>query len=321
MERIAVLTSGGDSPGMNAAVRAVVRCGIEAGMSVYGIERGYEGLIDGDFVEMDRRSVGDILQRGGTILKTARSSRFMTDEGIERAVRNLETFRIDALIVIGGNGSLAGALKLAEKYGVAVMGIPATIDNDLAYTDITIGFDTAVNTVLDAITRIRDTSSAHERTTVVEVMGRDCGDIALYSGMAGGAEIVLLPEVKMDINDVCRKILESVNSGKKHSVIIRAEGFYLSSQEVVETIAERTGRDVKLVVLSYIQRGGSPSFRDRMFATECGVKAVELLSSGIVNKALGMSDGIVMGFDLKEALEVEPVFQQEVYDALDVLSK
>ncbi|MBR2779458.1 MAG: 6-phosphofructokinase [Firmicutes bacterium] len=321
MERIAVLTSGGDAPGMNAAIRAVVRCGIEAGMTVYGIERGYEGLIDGDFVEMDRRYVGDILQRGGTILKTARSSRFMTEEGIARAVRNLETFRIEALVVIGGDGSFAGALKLAEQHGIAVMGIPATIDNDLGYTDITIGFDTAVNTVLDAITRIRDTSSSHERTTVVEVMGRDCGDIALYSGMAGGAEIVLLPEIQTDMSEVCRKVLESVNSGKKHSVIVRAEGFYLSSREVVDIIRERTGRDVKLVVLSYIQRGGAPSFRDRMFATECGVKTIELLQSGIVNKAMGMSSGAVMGFDLKEALQVETVFQQELYDSLDVLSK
>ena len=306
---------------MNAAVRAVVRCGIEAGMTVYGIERGYEGLIDGDFFEMTRRSVGDILQRGGTILKTARSKRFMTEEGIARAVRNLETFRVEALIVIGGDGSFAGALKLAEQHGIAVMGIPATIDNDLGYTDITIGFDTAVNTVLDAITRIRDTSFSHERTTVVEVMGRHCGDIALYAGMAGGAEIVLVPEIQTDMSDVCRKVLESVNCGKKHSVIVRAEGFYLSSQEVVNIIKERTDQDVKLVVLSYIQRGGSPSFRDRMFATECGVKAVELLKAGIVNKALGMSSGVVMGFDLKEALQVEQVFAKEVYDALDVLSK
>lgn len=306
---------------MNAAVRAVVRCGIEAGMEVYGVERGYEGLIDGDFVEMDRRSVGDILQRGGTILKTARSQRFMTKEGRERAVRNLETFRIEALIVIGGNGSFLGAKELTDEYGVAVMGIPGTIDNDLAYTDITIGFDTAINTVLEAITRIRDTSSSHDRTAVIEVMGRDCGDIALYSGLAGGAEIALLPEVDTDISEVCRRILEGVNRGKKHSIIIRAEGFHLSSQEVVQMISERTGRDVKLVVLSYLQRGGSPSFRDRMFATECGAKAIELLSAGLINKAIGMSNGRVMGFDLGEALQVEPEFRQNLYDALNVLSK
>ena len=185
MARIGVLTSGGDSPGMNAAVRAIVRFGIDRGMEVYGISRGYEGLIDGEIEKMERRSVGDILQRGGTILKTARSKRFMTEEGQERAVRNLETFRIDALVVIGGNGSYAGALELSKR-GVPVICLPGTIDNDLGYTDYTIGFDTAVNTVLDAITRIRDTSSAHERTTVIEVMGRHCGDIAIYSGLAGG---------------------------------------------------------------------------------------------------------------------------------------
>ncbi|MCI7685815.1 MAG: 6-phosphofructokinase [Eubacteriales bacterium] len=320
MARIGVLTSGGDSPGMNAAVRAIVRFGIDRGMEVYGISRGYEGLIDGEIEKMERRSVGDILQRGGTILKTARSKRFMTEEGQERAVRNLETFRIDALVVIGGNGSYAGALELSKR-GVPVICLPGTIDNDLGYTDYTIGFDTAVNTVLDAITRIRDTSSAHERTTVIEVMGRHCGDIAIYSGLAGGAEYVLIPEVEPDLNDISLKILEGVNKGRLHSIIINAEGSMYPSDVLVENLSERTGREVKLVVLSYLQRGGSPTLQDRLLATECGAKAVELIDNGIYNKAIGTVGGEIMGFDLEEALKQENCFDRRLYDAIGVLSK
>lgn len=320
MARIGVLTSGGDSPGMNAAVRAIVRFGIDRGMEVYGISRGYEGLIDGEIEKMERRSVGDILQRGGTILKTARSKRFMTEEGQERAVRNLETFRIDALVVIGGNGSYAGALELSKR-GVPVICLPGTIDNDLGYTDYTIGFDTAVNTVLDAITRIRDTSSAHERTTVIEVMGRHCGDIAIYSGLAGGAEYVLIPEVEPDLNDISLKILEGVNKGRLHSIIINAEGSMYPSDVLVENLSERTGREVKLVVLSYLQRGGSPTLQDRLLATECGAKAVELIDNGIYNKAIGTVGGEIMGFDLEEALKQENSFDRRLYDAIGVLSK
>lgn len=320
MARIGVLTSGGDSPGMNAAVRAIVRFGIDRGMEVYGISRGYEGLIDGEIEKMERRSVGDILQRGGTILKTARSKRFMTEEGQERAVRNLETFRIDALVVIGGNGSYAGALELSKR-GVPVICLPGTIDNDLGYTDYTIGFDTAVNTVLDAITRIRDTSSAHERTTVIEVMGRHCGDIAIYSGLAGGAEYVLIPEVEPDLNDISLKILEGVNKGRLHSIIINAEGSMYPSDVLVENLSERTGREVKLVVLSYLQRGGSPTLQDRLLATECGAKAVELIDNGIYNKAIGTVGGEIMGFDLEEALKQENSFDRRLYEAIGVLSK
>ena len=225
MKRIGILTSGGDCPGMNAVIRAATRYAIYFDMEIYGIHRGYEGLIDGEFEKLDRRSVADIMQRGGTSLRTARSERFMTPEGLERAARNLETYKINDLIVIGGNGSLTGALILSQKYGVNVIGIPGTIDNDLAYTDSTIGFDTALNTVLDAITRVRDTSSAHERTTIIEVMGRHCGDIALYAGLTGGAEYVLVPEFESDINDICQKIMEGVNAGKLHSIIIIAEGY------------------------------------------------------------------------------------------------
>ena len=321
MSRIAVLTSGGDSPGMNAAIRAIVRYGIDQGFTVYGVERGFEGLIEGDLHQMDRRSVGDILQRGGTILKTARSARFKTPEGKAKVAQTLETFRIDALIVIGGEGSMTGALELSKHHGTKVICIPGTIDNDLAYTDSTIGFDTAVNTVLDAITKIRDTSSAHDRTTIIEVMGRHSGDIALYSGLAGGAEFVLLPEVESDFNDLCQKIIEGKNNKKQHSVIIKAEGYPMDSQELTQKLVERTGKEVRLVVLSYLQRGGSPSFRDRVLATECGVMAIDLIKEGTMNKAIGTSQGVVQAFDLEEALKIEPEFNQRLYDSISVLSK
>ena len=321
MKRIAVLTSGGDSPGMNAAIRAVVRYGIDKGFTVYGIERGFEGLLEGSFVHMERRSVGDILQRGGTILKTARSERFKTDEGKAKAAQNLETFKIDTLIVIGGEGSMNGALELSKEYGVKVICMPGTIDNDLAYTDTTIGFDTAVNTVLDAITRIRDTSSSHDRTTIIEVMGRQSGDIALYSGLAGGAEYVLLPEVETDINDLCQKIIEGRNNKKQHSVVIKAEGYPMDSAELTRELAARTNREVRLVVLSYLQRGGAPSFSDRMLATECGIEAINLILQGVYNKAIGTVGGKIQSFDLEEALKVEPVFNQSLYDSIAILSK
>ena len=321
MKRIGILTSGGDCPGMNAVIRAATRYAIFFDMEIYGIYRGYEGLIDGEFEKLDRRSVADIMQRGGTALRTARSERFMTPEGLERAARNLETFKINDLIVIGGNGSLTGALVLSQKYGINVIGIPGTIDNDLAYTDSTIGFDTALNTVLDAITRIRDTSSAHERTTIIEVMGRHCGDIALYAGLTGGAEYELVPEFESDITDICQKIMEGVNAGKLHSIIIRAEGYPVSSLDLVKQVEERTSREVKLVVLSYLQRGGSPTFKDRMLATECGVMAVELIRDGEKNKAIGEKDGEVRAFDLEEALAEQREFRYDIYNAVDVLSK
>jgi 6-phosphofructokinase 1 len=320
MRRIGVLTSGGDSPGMNAAVRAVVRCGIDAGLEVYGIYRGYEGLLDGEIEELDRRSVGDILHRGGTILKTARSERFKTPEGLERAETVLRTFGIEGLVIIGGDGSLRGGLDLSKR-GIKVMGLPGTIDNDLGYTDFTIGFDTAVNTVLEAVSKIRDTSSSHERTTVIEVMGRRCGDIALYSGLAGGAEAVLIPEVRSSVNDICMKILMSANKGKEHSIIINAEGSGISSQELVDQITEKTGRDTRLVVLSYLQRGGTPTLSDRTLATLCGAKAVKLLAEESDSRAIGTAGGIITAFDLEEALEQKREIDSELYDLVEVLSK
>ena len=305
---------------MNAAVRAVVRCGIESGMEVYGIYRGYEGLLDGEIRQLDRNAVGDILHRGGTILKTARSEKFRTEEGQRHAVNMLETFGIEGLVVIGGDGSLRGGCDLMDR-GVKVMGLPGTIDNDLGYTDYTIGFDTAVTTVLDAITKIRDTSSSHERTTVIEVMGRHCGDIALHAGLAGGAEAVLIPEIEMDINELCRKIVIGANRGKQHSIIIKAEGVGISSQELARTIEDRTGRETRLVVLSYLQRGGSPTYRDRMLATLTGAKAVELLQADSDSKAIGTVSGEIVAYDLKEAVEQKREIDREMYELIGVLSK
>ena len=320
MKKIGVLTSGGDSPGMNAAIRAVVRCGIDRAMTVYGISRGYEGLIDGDIREMDRASVGGIIHRGGTVLGTARSERFMTAKGQDKAVYVLEAFGIEGLAVIGGNGSLTGALEL-DKRGIKIMGIPGTIDNDLGYTDYTIGFDTAVNTVLDDISKLRDTSSSHGRTTLVEVMGRNCGDIALRAGLAGGAEFVMIPERDYDIGDVCRKILEGAARGKKHSIIIKAEGSKLSSQEVVDKISEITGKDTRMVVLSYLQRGGSPTSDDRILATMAGAKAAELLYDDADSKAIGIVGNKITVLPLYDALQITRDIDPYMLELIDVLSK
>ena len=320
MKRIGVLTSGGDSPGMNAAIRAVVRCAIDKGMEVAGIYRGYAGLIEGEIRELDRNSVGDILQRGGTILRTARSKEFRSEAGQKRAISMLDTFGIEGLVVIGGDGSLHGGVDLT-KQGIKVMGLPGTIDNDLAYTDYTIGFDTAVTTVLDAISKLRDTSSAHERTAVVEVMGRHCGDIALYAGITGGAEAILVPEVPFSVSEICKKILMSSNRGKQHSIIIKAEGADITSAELVKEIEERTGRETKQVVLSYLQRGGSPTMRDRLLATMCAAKAVDLLADDSSSKAIGEVDGQIVAYDLIDAMEMKREFNKEMYDLIGVLSK
>lgn len=319
MKRIGVLTSGGDAPGMNAAIRSVVRSGIYNGLSVYGIRRGYEGLVDGDISEMTVPSVSDIIQRGGTILRTARSERFMTKKGFKQAVDMLKNFEIEGLAVIGGDGSYRGGLALSEA-GIPVMGIPGTIDNDLPYTDFTIGFDTAVNTVLSALGNIRDTSSSHGRSTVIEVMGRKCGDIALYAGLAGGAEAILIPEEEVDMTAICRRIIEGKNRGKLHNIIIRAEGVVMSSEELTRTIQERTGTDTKLVVLGYIQRGGSPTARDRIMASAMGNRAVELLKADSTSRAIGVKGFGLVDYDLKESLSMERSRDQGYMDLSIILS-
>lgn len=319
MRRIGVLTSGGDAPGMNAAIRGVVRGAIYNGIEAYGIKRGYEGLMEGDIKEMDASSVSDIMQRGGTILKTARSQRFLTEEGQRTAVNILKTFGIEGLVIIGGDGSMRGGLKLAE-HGINVMGLPGTIDNDLAYTEFTIGFDTAVNTVVSAIGNIRDTSSSHERSTVIEVMGRHCGDIALYAGLTGGAEIILTPERNFDIDQISRRMIQGRNRGKLHNIIVKAEGVDIKTEELVRLIHEKTGMDTKLVVLGYIQRGGSPTAKDRMLASRMSYKAVELLKEGVNCQAIGIKGAEIINMDIEKALSIERKQNDSLLNLADILS-
>lgn len=318
MKTIAVLTSGGDAPGMNAAIRAVVRTGLEKGFKVMGVQRGYSGLINGEIFEMGRYSVADIIQRGGTILRTARSEEFRTEAGRIKAVNILKAFGIDGLVVIGGDGSFKGAGELS-KMGIHTIGLPGTIDNDLAYTDYTIGFDTALNTVLDAINKLRDTSSSHERVSIVEVMGRNCGDIALFAGIAGGAESVIIPEKEFDVNLLCRKVLEGKNRGKLHNLIILSEGVG-GAEALKKKIQEVTGIETRATVLGHIQRGGSPTAADRILASRLGARAVELLEQGKSSRVVGVRGNKVVDFEIEEALAMESKFNEELYNIANILS-
>ncbi len=318
MKTIGVLTSGGDSPGMNAAIRAVVRTGLDKGIRVMGIKRGYTGLINGEIFEMDRSNVADIIQRGGTVLKTSRSAEFATEEGQKKAVNIIKAFSIDGLVLIGGDGTFRGAQRLS-KLGIPVVGVPGTIDNDLAYTDYTIGFDTAVNTVLDAINKIRDTATSHERVSVVEVMGRHCGDIALYAGLAGGAESIIVPEVGYSKEEILRKILEGKQRGKVHNLIVIAEGAG-GTTELVKVIEEVTGIEARASILGYIQRGGSPTSTDRLLASRMGYQAVELLVKGKYGRLVGIKHNKIIDVDIEEALSMERKFDEKLYEIADVLS-
>ncbi|BEP29744.1 6-phosphofructokinase [Helicovermis profundi] len=318
MKRIGVLTSGGDAPGMNAALRAVVRVAIYKGLKVSGIRRGYQGLIEGDIFEMDVSSVGDIIQRGGTILQSARCLEFKKDEGIKRGVEVLKMFNIDGLVVIGGDGSFMGAKRLSDA-GIPTIGIPGTIDNDLAYTDYTVGFDTAINTVVNAVGNIRDTSSSHQRASIIEVMGRSCGDIALYSGIAGGAETIIVPEIDFTYDDICKKLIQGQNRGKVHSIILLAEGVG-KPYEFAEAIKNKTGIDVRVSVIGYLQRGGSPTAFDRILASKFGSKAVELLIEGKKSRALGTNGNKVFDMDITEAITMKKEMDHCMYDLADMLS-
>lgn len=304
MKRIGVLTSGGDAPGMNAAVRAVTRAAINKGMEVVGFRRGYEGLMDKDTIPLTVRAVGGILQHGGTILKTARSERFRTEEGLEMAVSTLKEMEIDALVAVGGDGTFRGAEELTRR-GVAVMGIPGTIDNDMGCTDFTIGFDTAVNTVLDAIAKLKDTALSHTKTTIIEVMGRHCGDIALYSGLTGGAEMILIPEMETDVDQVCQKVREGMERHKDHCIIMKAEGVELPTADLAVAIQEKTGEEPRVVVLGYLQRGGSPTARDRLLASLMGAEAVECIARDEGSRAIVLSGNEIAAIDLSEAVSMK----------------
>ena len=318
MKNIAVLTSGGDAPGMNAAIRAVVRLGIHKGLNVFGVKKGYRGLLAGDFFQMDESSVSDTIHRGGTILQTARSEEFKTEEGISKAVNMAKIFDIDGLVVIGGDGSFAGAKNLTDR-GIACIGIPGTIDNDLAYTDYTIGFDTAVNNVLDAINKVRDTSTSHERVSIIEVMGRNSGDIALYACLAGGAEAVIVPEIPFDIDDICKMLIERKNRGKLHSIIILAEGVG-DAKQLEQQIVEMVDIEVRATILGYTQRGGNTSAFDRILASRLGARAVELLIEGKAGRVVGMKDNKIIDMDINEALGMKKEFKSELYDLVLNLS-
>ena len=318
VNRIGVLTSGGDAPGMNAAIRAVVRMSIFHGLQVTGIKRGYLGLLKKEFVRYSLGSVADIIHRGGTILHTARCEEFKTEEGQRKAIKNLQEEGIDALVVIGGEGSMRGALALA-KYGIPVVGIPATIDNDLADTELSIGFDTAVNNVVDAINKIRDTATSHERVFIIEVMGRKTGQIALYAGLAGGAESILLPEIDVDMNEVIFKLERGMNRGKLHSIIIVAEGA-ASAIEVGDEIRKRTGLETRITILGHLQRGGTPTALDRMLASRMGAKAVELLLQGANRKMVGIAAGELLALDLEDVLSREKVLDRSIWELAAVLA-
>ena len=318
MKRIAVLTSGGDAPGMNAAIRAVVRYGIANGMEVFGVERGLQGLIDDAFVPMNMRSVSDIIQRGGTILKTARCPEFKTPEGQEKAIANLKKHGVEGIIVIGGDGSFMGAKALSE-HGFPSIGIPGTIDNDLAYTDYTLGFDTACNTILDAINKIRDTMSSHERVSIIEVMGRNCGDLALYCGLCGGAEVIVVPEHKIKIDEIVKILCRNGENNKTSGIVVLAEGAGKAS-DLRNELAKRTPLAVKSTVLGYQQRGGSPSCRDRFLGTSFGVHAVKLLLKGIGNRIVGIKDNKIYDMDIVEGCAMKKKFDLDLYETAQIVS-
>ena len=314
LHTIGVLTSGGDAPGMNAAVRAVVRTALSKGLSVLGIRRGYHGLLREEIIDMSRKDVADIIQRGGTILQTARSKQMLTPEGQRKAAGILKKYGVQALVVIGGDGSFAGAQTLAE-YGINVVGIPGTIDLDIACTEYTIGFDTAANTAMEAIDKIRDTSTSHERCSIVEVMGRDAGYLALWCGIANGAEYILLPEQhEYDEQKMIDDIIENRKNGKKHYIIINAEGVG-DSINMAKRIEAATGVETRATILGHLQRGGSPSVKDRVYASVMGAKAVDLLLEGKKNRVVGYKQGEFIDFDIFDALKMHkeiPQYQLEI---------
>lgn len=318
MKTIAVLTSGGDAPGMNAAIRAVVRAGLDKGLKVMGVKRGYSGLVNGEIFEMDRKSVSDIIHKGGTILRTARCEEFKDLEVRKRAVDVLKVFGIDGLIVIGGDGSFQGA-RLLSELGIATVGIPGTIDNDLQYTDYTLGFDTALNTVIDAINKLRDTSTSHERVSIVEVMGRNCGDIALFAGIAGGARNIIVPEKDKDLNEICKTILEGKLRGRMNNLILVAEGAG-DANEIAKKVQEITGIESRATILGHIQRGGSPSAFDRILAARFGYRAVEVLMEGKTSRVIGMRKGEIVDDDINEALSLPVSIDDKLYEIVKALS-
>ncbi|MEG1581575.1 MAG: ATP-dependent 6-phosphofructokinase [Clostridia bacterium] len=317
MKKIAVLTSGGDAPGMNACIRAVVRCAIVKGYSVYGVMRGYEGLVTEQIIELNNRSVGNILHTGGTILKTSRCTDFMTEEGFKKAILTLKKYKIDCLVVLGGDGTIRGAQSL-KNAGINVICIPATIDNDLYYTDYTIGFDTAVTTIVSLINNVRDTSISHDRTSVIEVMGASCGDIALRSGVASGAEVIVVPEMPFTIDGVASAINNSIKKGKLSSIVIVNEKV-ISAPVLAAELASR-GIESRPLVIGHIQRGGSPSNFDRILASRFGDAAIKLIDKQEFGIVVGILNGKIINVDIENAFKKVRKFDTELYNLAQTLS-
>ena len=318
LKSIAVLTSGGDSPGMNAATRAVVRTALFEGVKVWGVYNGYRGLLDEDMFEMKSRDVSDIIQRGGTFLGTARCRRFMTEEGRQEAYQHLKDRGIEGICIIGGDGSLRGAQKLSRETGIPIVGLPGTIDNDVWGSDYTIGCDTAANTIIDALNKLRDTASSHSRIAVVEVMGRNCGWLALQAGIAGGAEAILIPEVPFELDEVSQGLIDSYNQGRRYSIVVVAEGAG-SGIEIGNYIAEKTQMETRVSVLGHIQRGGSPSVRDRVKASQLGEKAALALINGQSDVVFGFNQGHVVAIDLTDAVTRKKPLTPEYLELAKVL--
>ena len=313
MKRIGVLTSGGDAPGMNAAVRAVVRTACENDMEVVGILRGYSGLINGDLMEMNIRSVSDIIHRGGTILYSARCLEFKTEEGIQKGIETCKNNGIDGIVVIGGDGSFRGARDLSLR-GIPCIGVPGTIDNDIACTDYTIGYDTCLNTIMDMVDRVRDTTESHDRCSVIEVMGRKAGFLALNAGIAVGATTILVPEFDYDIErDVIERMRRTQSTGKRHFIIVVAEGIG-GVEELARKIEKDTGVESRAVILGHVQRGGAPTCKDRVVASQMGNRAVKLLQQGIGNRVVGMKNEKIFDMDIYEALSMTKTLDRELFD-------
>ncbi len=313
LKRFAVVTSGGDAPGMNAAVRAVVRSAVAEKLEVIGFERGYAGLLSDQAVPLDARSVGGIIHQGGTFLKSSRAEAMKTSKGIRQAVNVLNKRSVNGLIVIGGNGSFMGAYKIHNASEIPVIGIPASIDNDLAGTDTTIGFDTAVNTALEAVDKIRDTATSHERVFVVEVMGRHRGFIALEVGISAGAEVILIPEIKHKVSEVCKRLIESYNRGKKSSIIVMAEGAG-DHMKLAKSIRETTGFEVRLTSLGHVQRGGAPTSYSRYLASRMGNASIRFLLEGKKRDMTGIKCGVIVPVDLEYACTAEKELNKHLYD-------
>lgn len=318
MKTIGILTSGGDAPGMNAAIRAATRYGIKSGMRVLGIRRGYNGLMNGDMFDMDLRSVSNIINRGGTMLYSARSPEFKTEEGLNKAISVCKEIGIDGLVVLGGDGSFRGARDLSLR-GIPCVCVPCTIDNDIACCDYTIGYDTAMNTAMEMIDNLRDTTESHDRCSIVEVMGRSAGYIALDVGISAGATSILIPEVSYDFKNITKKMRETQATGKKNFVIIVAEGIG-GVYEMAEKIQKETGVESRATVLGHVQRGGSPTVRDRVVASELGYHAVELLKKGVGNRVVAMKQDKITDYDIFEALNMEKHLDSHIYKLANDIS-